>query len=117
VAPPSDAANESERDTHDADGEVGYQPGESQGHAERDDHRPHGGSGKLEAVEAFRGCHGLSKGGTGFALTPATLTARATTAPRVRLATRRCATGRNTTVACSPRVHSREKPPTKLPSP
>src|SRR5262249_23821505 len=55
---------EGEDDAHHADGEVGYQPGEAECHAKRDDHRPHGGRGKLEAVETFRVGHGLSSART-----------------------------------------------------
>src|SRR5262249_3603504 len=117
VAPPSDTTDEGEHDAHHAHGEVSHQPGESKRHAERDDHRPHGGSGKLEAVEAFRICHGVSTAGTGFASTPATLTARATAAPRMRLPMRRCVTGRNTTVVCPPGIHRDEKRARKLPAP
>src|SRR5882724_7456490 len=107
VAPPSDSTDEGEDDAHHAHGDVGHQPGEPKRHAECDHHRPHGGSGKLEAVEAFRVRHGLSK----------TLTARATAAPRMRLPTRRWATGRSTTVVCPPGIHSDEKRARRLPAP
>src|SRR5262245_58043704 len=64
VAPPSNTADEGQDGAHHAHREVSHQPSESERHAERDDHRPHGGSGKLEAVEAFRVCHGLSNAST-----------------------------------------------------
>src|SRR5262249_42142832 len=60
----SDPTDEGEDDADHAHGEVGHQPGESKRHAERDDHRPHGGSGKLEAVGVFRFSHGLSSAST-----------------------------------------------------
>src|SRR5262249_38772361 len=117
LAPPSDTADEGEDDAHHAHGEVGHQPAEAERHAERDDHRPHGGSGKLEALEAFRIGHGVSRAGTGFASTPDTLTARATAAPSMRLPMSRWATGRSTTVACPPGIQSDEKRARKPPAP
>src|SRR5262249_28220650 len=117
VTPPSDTTDESEDDPYGAHSDVCDQSGEPQGDAERDDHRPHGGSGQLEALEAFRVCHGLSTGGTGVAATLVALTARATAVPRMRLPMRRWATGRRTAVVCSPGIHSDEKRARKLPAP